>query len=84
MKKAFTPDKDDPLKVRRNLALLTGLYSFFLMPLALIILTLCFGLPDTLAGNLLTYFGVLTVGPMGAYGIACHTADNLNAPKEGD
>ena len=84
MKKIFTPDDNDPLKVRRNLALLTVLYSFIIIPAALILLTLRFGLPDTLAGNILTYFGVLTAGPMGAYGLACHTADKQGGDNASD
>lgn len=75
----FKPSSDDPLRVRRNLALLTVLYSFLIVPAGLIVLTLFFGLPDTLAGSLLTYFGILTAGPIGAYALACHTADK----KEG-
>lgn len=79
----FKPDKDDPLRIRRNLALLTVLYSFVFVPAALIVLTLAFKLPDTLAGNLLTYFGALTAGPLGAFALACHTADKQGGQNDG-
>lgn len=54
----------------RKLALLTILYCFVTVPAALVILTLCFKLPDSLSSSLLTYFGVIAVGAPGAYMLA--------------
>lgn len=79
----FKPGDDDPLRIRRNLALLTLIYSFVFVPAALVVLTIFFKLSDSLAANLLTYFGALTAGPLGAFALACHTADKQGGSNDG-
>lgn len=74
---ALKPDRQDPLKIRRFLALWIALYAFVVWPHLILIYVLRFALPETLAGDLLLYVGTLAAGPIGAYLWAAQRKDAL-------
>ncbi len=70
----FKPNKNDPLKNRRTLAILAAFHGFFIFPYVLIILHVS----DALGGSLLTYMTTLTAIPIGGYLFAAHKKDSQN------
>jgi len=82
--KHFKPDPSDPLKVRRNLALLSALYSFFIWPHLLIFYFLYLGIPHETVKEMLTYIGMLASGPIGAYLWAAHKSTPMPSLPEDD
>jgi hypothetical protein len=72
------PDENDPLKVRRFLALWAGVYALLIWPNLLVLYFHIFGTPESLIDKMLLYIGTLASGPIGAYIWAAHKMDKAN------
>ena len=66
------PNPDDPLKIRRILALFIVLYAFLILPLFLILCQVLWQADTDLLKSILLYMGTLACGPIGAYLYAAH------------
>ncbi len=67
----FRPDIEDPLKVRRNMALMSAVFAGIIWPHELIFLNLCCQLNVDLAKGLLIYMVTLAGTSIGGYLWAC-------------
>ena len=74
---ALKPDRQDPLKIRRFLALWIALYAFVVWPHLILLYVRFFALSETLATDLLVYVGTLAAGPIGAYLWAAQRKDAM-------
>lgn len=70
------PDKNDPLKNRRSLALLAAFNGFFVFPILLLAASYYLKTSDQLCEELLHYMGASVLAPMMAYLYAAHKKDN--------
>ncbi len=66
------PCENDPIRVRRTLAIWTALYAFVILPHVLIFYQLYGGADIGLLKAVLTYIGILASGPIGAYLYSAH------------
>lgn len=70
------PDANDPMKVRRTLALWVSIYAFLVLPHILVAYQVFAGADIGLLQAVLTYIGILAGGPIGAYLYAAHKNGN--------
>ncbi len=80
----FEPDKSDPLKVRRHLALASALWSFILWPHELIFLYIVFDVNVDLLKALLIYICTLSGTSIGVYLFNCAKDDALRMKNNAD
>lgn len=73
------PDSDDPLKIRRTLAVFTLVWAVTLLPVILITGHKFYGVSDSLANSIMIYVGTLAAGPLGAYAVGAHYQDKKEA-----
>ncbi len=76
------PDPNDPMKVRRYLALFVSVYAFLILPNLLIAYQVIAGANVGLLQAILTYVGILAGGPVGAYLYAAHKNGNSETKRE--
>ena len=56
------PDENDPLKVRRVIALMAAFNGLFIIPVAVPVLAIVFHLSDSVCGDVLSYMTKITIG----------------------
>ncbi len=78
----ITPDKSDPMKVRRALAFWVSIYAFLILPNLLVAYQIIAGADIGLLKAILTYIGILASGPIGAYLYAAHKNGNSETKRE--
>ena len=78
----ITPDKNDPMKVRRVLAFWISVYAFLILPNLLVVYQIIAGADIGLLKAILTYVGILAGGPIGAYLYAAHKNGNSETKRE--
>ena len=78
----ITPDKNDPMKVRRTLAFFVSIYAFLILPNLLVAYQIIVGADIGLLKAILTYIGILAGGPIGAYLYAAHKNGNAETKRE--
>lgn len=78
----ITPDKNDPMKVRRVLAFWISVYAFLILPNLLVAYQIIAGADIGLLKAILTYIGILAGGPIGAYLYAAHKNGNAETKRE--
>ena len=78
----ITPDKNDPMKVRRVLAFWISVYAFLILPNLLVAYQIIAGVDIGLLKAILTYIGILAGGPIGAYLYAAHKNGNSETKRE--
>lgn len=66
------PCDNDPMKVRRTLAIWTAIYAFVILPHLLVFYQVYSGADIGLLQGILTYIGILASGPIGAYLYSAH------------
>lgn len=76
----FRPDKNDPIKIRRWLAVWATVYSF-LFPHFVFAYVIIFNLPVDIAKAAFLYIGGLASGPIAAYLYAAHRNGNSETRK---
>lgn len=74
----FLPEKDDPLRNRRLLAMLTAVNGFFIFPALIIFCSFQLKISDELCKHLLNYMGVSVIAPITGYLYAAHNKDKKN------
>ncbi len=72
----ITPDKQDPMKIRRLLAFIAVIWALFLTPLWVMVVHVHWGVPVDLLKAAFLYIGGLAGGPLGAYLYAAHKNGN--------
>ena len=78
----ITPDKNDPMKVRRVLAFWISIYAFLILPNLIVVYHIIAGADIGLLKAVLTYVGILAGGPIGAYLYAAHKNGNSETKRE--
>jgi len=78
----ITPDKNDPMKVRRALAFWVSIYAFLILPNLIVAYHIIAGADTGLLKAVLTYIGILAGGPIGAYLYAAHKNGNSETKRE--
>lgn len=78
----ITPDKNDPMKVRRVLAFWISIYAFLILPNLIVVYHIIAGVDIGLLKAILTYIGILAGGPIGAYLYAAHKNGNSETKRE--
>ena len=78
----ITPDKNDPMKVRRALAFWVSIYAFLILPNLIVAYHIIAGADIGLLKAILTYIGILASGPIGAYLYAAHKNGNSETKRE--
>lgn len=71
----ISPDPDDPLIVRRKLALVAAVSGIFVFPAIIIWSSVHLKTSDDLAKSLLEYMGTACMAPILAYLYAAHKGD---------
>lgn len=77
----WEPDKHDPLKIRRNMALMAALWALIIWPHELLLLNIWFDLSLDLIKALLLYITTLAGTSIGMYLFNCHKADVAERKK---
>lgn len=78
----ITPDKNDPMKVRRALAFWVSIYAFLILPNLIVVYQIIAGADIGLLKAILTYIGILAGGPIGAYLYAAHKNGNSETKRD--
>lgn len=71
----FKPDKNDPLKNCRLLAMMAAFNGFFIFPALVVIFNYKFHVSDDLCSKLLNYMAASVLAPVIGYLYAAHKKD---------
>lgn len=75
----FKPNRNDPLKNRRLLAMLAAFNGFFIFPVLVVVASYKLRISDMLCEDLLHYMAASVLAPVFGYLYAAHKKDKKDA-----